>query len=688
MLKNLSIRKMLFGATFVIVLQLIISTYFTYSTAHKIDARVETQINELTPQLFKFMRLQKDVIQVQQWLTDVSATRAKPGFDDGFDEAKKYFNDGNNLLNDLIRTHTDYGEPQMVSDLEKFKRDFNNFYRVGVVMANSYIKYGTDAGNKEMKNLDKYASSMDKPLENWIQEHKNENHDESVEIEKDIEFLTTFIEIQALFTIIFVMAIFYMISNRINNLLANFQKGLNSFFAFLNKESSSVEILDDNGDNEIANMSKAVNANIENTKKLIEQDDKLIENAKTVMTRVKNGWYSEYIEINTPNESLNEFKNDVNEMIKATKDHFVDMNSVLKEYANYDYTQKLELANIEKGGVFETLVNDINKVRDAITQLLIKSKQSGINLDSNADTLLSNVQILDNSSNSAAAALEQTAAALEEITGTISSNTQNVMQMASFAQEVTSQAEQGEKLAAQTTTSMDDIDKEVTAISEAISVIDQIAFQTNILSLNAAVEAATAGEAGKGFAVVAQEVRNLASRSADAANEIKVLVEQATSKANEGKEISNTMIEGYKNLNESISKTTELIKDVEVASKEQQNGIEQINNAITQLDQQVQQNAQVAGDTKEIAIQTKDISGSILSDVDEKEFIGKNDVKKERVASKENNKKVDLSNIAKLVPSKKSATISTKSTPKTNNKTPLKTVHADKSSDDQEWESF
>jgi methyl-accepting chemotaxis protein len=85
---------------------------------------------------------------------------------------------------------------------------------------------------------------------------------------------------------------------------------------------------------------------------------------------------------------------------------------------------------------------------------------------------------------------------------------------------------------------MDEINSEVQAINEAISFIDQIAFQTNILSLNAAVEAATAGEAGKGFAVVAQEVRNLAGRSAEAANEIKRLVENAATKANQGKNIS------------------------------------------------------------------------------------------------------------------------------------------------------
>ena len=165
---------------------------------------------------------------------------------------------------------------------------------------------------------------------------------------------------------------------------------------------------------------------------------------------------------------------------------------------------------------------------------------------------------------------------------------------------------------------MEEINNQVNAISEAISVIDQIAFQTNILSLNAAVEAATAGEAGRGFAVVAAEVRNLANRSADAAKEIKILVENAKLKANDGKNIADKMILGYNNLNENISKTLNLIKDIESSSKEQLLGIEQINSAINQLDQQTQQNANVAIQTQQIANNTQIIANLIVKNANDK----------------------------------------------------------------------
>jgi len=447
-----------------------------------------------------------------------------------------------------------------------------------------------------------------------------------VELDKEKAFKHIYNELILIAFISIVFLIFtivgiYFVLNKILSPLDSFQKGLLSFFGYLNKETTTIDILDQSSNDEFSTMAKIVNENIKKTKDLMDQDQKLIDEAKQVINRVTNGWYSQHIELNTKNNSLNQFKNDVNNMIIASEKHFTDINNVLNQYTNYNYTHKLVLPDIEKGGVIETLIIEINKLRNSINDMLNENKENGTTLQTTANGLLTKVDIISSSSNSAAASLEETSSALEEITSTIRSNTDNVISMAQYANELVSSAKIGEDLANKTTISMDEINTHVNEIDEAISVIDQIAFQTNILSLNAAVEAATAGEAGKGFAVVAQEVRNLANRSTSAANKIKLLVSTATDKANNGKEITSKMILGYNDLNKNISKTLELISDIEISSREQQSGIEQINNAVIILDTQTQKNAKVAQETKEIASNTLILATTVVSDTNSKKFI-------------------------------------------------------------------
>ena len=255
--------------------------------------------------------------------------------------------------------------------------------------------------------------------------------------------------------------------------------------------------------------------------------------------------------------------------------------------------------------------------------MLMESQTNGKYLENASITLKQNVNTLSSSANEAAASLEETAAALEEITATVVSNSNNISDMDRYSKEVTKSATQGQNLAKNTSNAMDELSNEINLINEAISVIDQIAFQTNILSLNAAVEAATAGEAGKGFAVVAQEVRNLANRSAEAAKEIKEIVESTTRKANDGKNITSNMILGYDELLENINKTIDMINEITMSSKEQEAGITQINDAVTQLDQQTQQNAAIANETQDIALKTDSIARNIIEDLKDKVFVGK-----------------------------------------------------------------
>ena len=421
------------------------------------------------------------------------------------------------------------------------------------------------------------------------------------------------------------IAVAFLIARSIGSSLNQLQNGLFSFFAYLNRESSNVELIKLDSKDEFGEMSKIVNQNIIKTQKGIEEDRKLIDETIAVLGEFEQGDLCQRLNISVSNPALMELKTVLNNMANNLENNIDNVLNILEEFSKYNYLNKIPTKNIKEHLL--RLSTGVNDLGDSITAMLIDNKSNGLTLDESSNILLANVDKLNISSNEAAASLEETAAAIEEITSNIRSNTQNIAKMANFSNNVTKSASQGEKLANQTTVAMDEINVQVNLINDAISIIDQIAFQTNILSLNAAVEAATAGEAGRGFAVVAQEVRNLASRSAEAAREIKTIVENAKNKADEGKNIANYMIDGYRELNENIQQTINLITDIQNASTEQLLGIEQINDAVNSLDQQTQQNAAVANQTHDVSIVTDKIAKLVVSNANQKEFEGKDTTK-------------------------------------------------------------
>ena len=424
-----------------------------------------------------------------------------------------------------------------------------------------------------------------------------------------------------LIIIIFILAFSKFVADGVTNAIGDFQNGLLSFFKYINKETQTIELLNSDSKDEMGIMARVVNENIIKTKNAIEEDNIFIKDTQTVMEKVQNGSFERQIVAKTNNPSLQLLKNTINDGLYKLREKFDMLNNILEQYSSYDYTNKLSIAEVKANSALGTLIVDINRLRDVITNMLIENKQNGISLDKSSDLLLENIDKLASNSNDSTIAIQNTVIDIDNVTKNIDNNTKNVIKMSENAQGLSDSATNGQKLASQTTLAMDEINIEVSSISDAISVIDQISFQTNILSLNAAVEAATAGEAGKGFAVVAQEVRNLASRSADAANEIKAIVGKANTKALKGKDIADEMIEGYTKLNDNISQTIALIKNVEKSSKEQQHGMIKINDTIKSLDNQTKENANIASQTQEVSFETDKIAKLIVSRVEEKIFI-------------------------------------------------------------------
>ena len=404
-----------------------------------------------------------------------------------------------------------------------------------------------------------------------------------------------------------------------NRDLEEIDKYFQQLIEFLSYEKSEFEYVESTGNKKVDDMFKNWNQQIKKFDKRTKDDMRVLGEIVLTADKVEQGIYKCRIKGDSDNPTISTLRNTLNKMLISIDDATSRISKVVTSYTNDDFTDYIKVVDNYKDDM-KLLMESINLLGKELANSAKNNYDNGETLEESASTMTSSMNNLAEKANEQAASLEETAAALEEITSITRNNTQNATKMATLGQVVKKSVLSGEELASKTASSMDEINEKVKAINSAITVIDQIAFQTNILSLNAAVEAATAGEAAKGFAVVPQEVRNLANRSAEAAKEIKNLVEEANIKTNDGKLISSDMIEGYKELNKNISETINIIEDVSAASKEQMLGIEQINQTVNMLDRVTQENAFESNQIKEISQSVSTLAYELLTDAKSKKF--------------------------------------------------------------------
>ncbi|MFX4209399.1 methyl-accepting chemotaxis protein [Aliarcobacter butzleri] len=422
--------------------------------------------------------------------------------------------------------------------------------------------------------------------------------------------------------LVFVQIILYFIIARdITKNIDKFITYFKEFLDFITYKQNQIEKVEIVGNNEFSEMTREINLVIDKFDRRFKDDMKVIGESVLVFDKLKKGTYNIRIRSNTTNPMINTLKVTINETIDYLEKYMREIEKILLSYTSNDYKNRINISkDIANPSRLLKVMESVNTLGETLGNLAKQNLSNGEQLENNSTIMKSSMQKLAQKTNEQSASLEQTATAVEQISSITRNNTQNAQKMSSLGETVKSAAQTGYNLADKTTFSMDEINEKVSAINEAISIIDQIAFQTNILSLNAAVEAATAGEAGKGFAVVAQEVRNLANKSSEAANEIKVLVESATLKANEGKVIAQEMQDGYKSLHSHITETLSIIKDVSIAAKEQMKGIEQVSDAIVTLNKITKENESETIQITSIAAEVSEMAYEVVEDAKNKKF--------------------------------------------------------------------
>ncbi|MFX4232971.1 methyl-accepting chemotaxis protein [Aliarcobacter butzleri] len=422
--------------------------------------------------------------------------------------------------------------------------------------------------------------------------------------------------------LVFVQIILYFIIARdITKNIDKFITYFKEFLDFITYKQNQIEKVEIIGNNEFSEMTREINLVIDKFDRRFKDDMKVIGESVLVFDKLKKGTYNIRIRSNTTNPMINTLKVTINETIDYLEKYMREIEKILLSYTSNDYKNRINISkDIANPSRLLKVMESVNTLGETLGNLAKQNLSNGEQLENNSRIMKSSMQKLAQKTNEQSASLEQTATAVEQISSITRNNTQNAQKMSSLGETVKSAAQTGYNLADKTTFSMDEINEKVSAINEAISIIDQIAFQTNILSLNAAVEAATAGEAGKGFAVVAQEVRNLANKSSEAANEIKVLVESATIKANEGKVIAQEMQDGYKSLHSHITETLSIIEDVSIAAKEQMKGIEQVSDTIVTLNKITKENESETIQITSIAAEVSEMAYEVVEDAKNKKF--------------------------------------------------------------------
>jgi methyl-accepting chemotaxis protein len=329
-----------------------------------------------------------------------------------------------------------------------------------------------------------------------------------------------------------------------------------------------------------------------------------------LVSEIRQGNLSERIDLSDKSGFMKSLSISINDLTDVIEHVFNDVNRIIAKMAEGDLTNGIQG---DYQGIYAECRDSINDAISKISQFIMQVNETAKFVNSSSQEIACGNNNLSQRVEQQAANLEQTAASMQELTTSVQNNAQNTENAITVVKSAIEVAEKGGNIVNNAISAMRGINESSNRISDIISVIDEIAFQTNLLALNASVEAARAGEQGLGFSVVATEVRNLAQRSASAAQQISALIDNSVKEVRSGTEFVNQTGNALTEIVNNVLRVSDIVDHITLSSSEQSHGINQINSAISQIDDITQQNATLAHQSAASSIAMSEQSAKLIA---------------------------------------------------------------------------